>query len=231
MAILGNVRLLIYISLTAVIVGEVSEARNVKHRHGHHGYGEHQEREDGAPRALSLQRLEVEHLDPRNRQSSRQTGRNHQRGQVHSLRTGPRQKRQNAKHRAMQERNGGQLLRSRGLGRLLLQDAERASKSDDFYLLEVRQAQDISLCNYTVQPVRSLRGTRTPLEEVICKHRGSTCHDESGDSYCCIQIYTKVVVKNANNVTEEMNLRSGCVCAHQRIDDLDSSEQVFSTKD
>jgi len=93
---------------------------------------------------------------------------------------------------------------------------ERSSKNDEaFFELEVREAQNKSVCNYTVEPIPDRRGSRVPrnLEHVKCNHIGSSC--QGTDTYCCIQTYKNIEVSYDNGDKETMKLYVGCVCALQ----------------
>ncbi|XP_050445959.1 uncharacterized protein LOC126848792 [Cataglyphis hispanica] len=83
--------------------------------------------------------------------------------------------------------------------------------------LEVKEAQNSSICNYTVELIPDNRGTRMPkdLEHVKCNHAGSSCQDTGG--YCCIQTYRYIKVSYGNGEEERMKIYVGCVCALQDL--------------
>lgn len=86
--------------------------------------------------------------------------------------------------------------------------------------LEVKEAQNSSICNYTVKsiPIPYNRTTRVPkdLEHVTCNHAGSSCQD-TGD-YCCIQTFRHIEVSYDNGEDrEKMKIYVGCVCALQDL--------------
>lgn len=86
-----------------------------------------------------------------------------------------------------------------------------------FYELEVREAQNSSVCNYTVESIPDDRGTRTPklLEHVKCNHAGSNCLGAS--THCCIQTYKKIKVSYGDGDSEVLKLYVGCVCALRQV--------------
>ncbi|KYN39128.1 hypothetical protein ALC56_06554 [Trachymyrmex septentrionalis] len=94
--------------------------------------------------------------------------------------------------------------------------------------LEVKQAQNSSICNYTVESIPDTRGTRVPkdLEHVRCNHIGSSC--QGTGTYCCIQTYRNIEVSYGDGDTETMKLYVGCVCALQVFDSMMGSEISIS---
>lgn len=93
--------------------------------------------------------------------------------------------------------------------------------------LEVKEAQNSSICNYTVEsiPIPGNRTTRMPrdLEHIRCNYIGSSC--QTGD-YCCIQTYRHVeVLYDDGEDREKMKIYVGCVCALQ---DLNSGLTEYS---
>ena len=90
--------------------------------------------------------------------------------------------------------------------------------------LEVKQAQNSSICNYTVESIPDTRGSRIPkdLEHVKCNHIGSSC--QGTGTYCCIQTYRNIEVSYGDGDTETMKLYVGCVCALQVFSSMMSSE-------
>jgi len=81
--------------------------------------------------------------------------------------------------------------------------------------LEVKEAQNSSICNYTVESIPDTRGSRVPkdLEHVKCNHIGSIC--QGTGTYCCIQTYKNIEVSYGDGDKETMKLYVGCVCALQ----------------
>ncbi|XP_058802013.1 uncharacterized protein LOC131670433 [Phymastichus coffea] len=80
--------------------------------------------------------------------------------------------------------------------------------------LEVREAQNSSLCNYTIIPIPD-PGGRVPrlLEHVKCNYVGNRCRERG--SYCCVQTYRNVEVTYPGNKNDTIKVYSGCVCALQ----------------
>ncbi|KAJ8672722.1 hypothetical protein QAD02_003982 [Eretmocerus hayati] len=96
----------------------------------------------------------------------------------------------------------------------------RPSQFDNerMFEVEVREAQNSSLCNYTVVPIPDTTGTRLPreLEHIKCNHVGSKCQDRG--TYCCLQTYRNVEVVYGGGSeprTEILKVYSGCVCSLQ----------------
>lgn len=91
--------------------------------------------------------------------------------------------------------------------------------------LEVKEAQNSSICNYTVESIPDTRGSRVPkdLEHVRCNHIGSSC--QGTGTYCCIQTYRNIDVSYGDGDKETIKLYVGCVCALQ---DLNSVQVVES---
>lgn len=86
------------------------------------------------------------------------------------------------------------------------------------YEMEVKEAQNSSICSYTVESIPDTRGTRMPrdLEHVRCNNAGSSCL-ETG-SYCCIQTYRYIEVSYSDGEdSEKMKIYVGCVCALQEL--------------
>lgn len=83
------------------------------------------------------------------------------------------------------------------------------------YEVEIREAQNSSLCNYTIVdiPDPSPDNSRVPknLVNVMCNHAGSRCRDTG--NYCCIQTYTKIDVTYGNGENENLKVYTGCVCS------------------
>lgn len=89
--------------------------------------------------------------------------------------------------------------------------------------LEVKEAQNSSICNYTVESIPDIRGTRTPknLQHVKCNHAGSSCQNTG--TYCCIQTYSYIDVSYGNGENREkmkMKIYVGCVCARRELNAL-----------
>lgn len=81
--------------------------------------------------------------------------------------------------------------------------------------LEVREAQNSSLCNYTVVSIPD-PGDRVPrvLEHIKCNYVGNRCRERG--SYCCVQTYRMVDVSyEATGSNDTIKVYSGCVCALQ----------------
>lgn len=87
-------------------------------------------------------------------------------------------------------------------------------ENEKLYEVEVREAQNSSLCNYTVIPIPD-PGGRIPydLEHVKCNHVGSKCQDTG--TYCCIQTFRNIEVRYEDGRRETLKLYSGCVCSLQ----------------
>ncbi|XP_077274147.1 uncharacterized protein LOC143903933 [Temnothorax americanus] len=84
-----------------------------------------------------------------------------------------------------------------------------------FLELEVKEAQNRSICKYTVESVPDVRGSRVPkdLEHVKCNYMQSHCQG----IYCCIQTYKNIEVSYGDGEKEKMRLYVGCVCAEISI--------------
>lgn len=89
--------------------------------------------------------------------------------------------------------------------------------------VELREAQNSSLCNYTVTEIRdtSEDQSRIPkhLVDVKCNHAGLKCR-EPGTHYC-LQTYGKVEVSYSNGTTEVLKILTGCVCALRQYGQLE----------
>lgn len=98
------------------------------------------------------------------------------------------------------------------------------SGENDNFELEVKEAQNKSVCNYTVESIPDTRGSRVPkdLEHVRCNHIGSSCQDTG--TYCCIQTYKNIEVSYGNGDKETMKLYVGCVCALQAFNGVQESQ-------
>ncbi|XP_070167000.1 uncharacterized protein [Polyergus mexicanus] len=97
--------------------------------------------------------------------------------------------------------------------------------------LEVKEAQNSSICNYTVESIPDIRGTRMPkdLQHVKCNHAGSSC--QNTDAYCCIQTYRYIEVSYGNGENrEKMKIYVGCVCALRELNAL-VTESVLPIND
>lgn len=85
--------------------------------------------------------------------------------------------------------------------------------------LEVKEAQNSSICNYTVESIPiPYNRTRMPkdLEHIRCNYAGSSCQDTG--NYCCIQTYRYIEVSYDNGEDrEKMKIYVGCVCALQDL--------------
>ncbi|KAL0106008.1 hypothetical protein PUN28_016019 [Cardiocondyla obscurior] len=94
-----------------------------------------------------------------------------------------------------------------------LHDHEIDLRSISFEL-DVKEVQNRSICNYTVESVPDYRGSRVPrgLEHVKCNYAGSRCQNDG--PYCCIQTYRDIEVSYGNGDKEEIRHYVGCVCAH-----------------
>ena len=84
-------------------------------------------------------------------------------------------------------------------------------KSED-YEVEVKEAQNNSICDYKVIPIPDLEGNRIPqdLEHVVCNHAGSRCQDKG--FYYCLQTYRIIDVYHGHE-RSKMKIYIGCVCA------------------
>ncbi|XP_072764982.1 uncharacterized protein [Anoplolepis gracilipes] len=85
--------------------------------------------------------------------------------------------------------------------------------------LEVKEAQNSSICSYTVESIPDTRGTRMPkdLEHIKCNDVGSSCQADTS-AYCCIQTYRYVEVSyDDGEDSEKMKIYVGCVCALQEL--------------
>lgn len=86
--------------------------------------------------------------------------------------------------------------------------------------MEVKEAQNSSICNYSVESIPDIRGTRMPrdLEHIKCNHVGSKCQHTNHDYYCCIQTFRYVHVSYSDGGdSERIKLYVGCVCALQGL--------------
>lgn len=99
-----------------------------------------------------------------------------------------------------------------------------SSGNDNSFELELKVAQNRSICNYTVESIPDTRGSRVPkdLEHVRCNHIGSSC--QSTGTYCCIQTYRNIEVSYGNGEKETMKLYVGCVCALQAFNGVQESQ-------
>ena len=88
-------------------------------------------------------------------------------------------------------------------------------KNKRYYEVEVKEAQNSSLCNYTVVdiPDPSPDQSRIPkkLVNVMCNHAGSRCRGVG--TYCCLQTYSKLDVSYGDGTSESMKIYTGCVCS------------------
>lgn len=109
-------------------------------------------------------------------------------------------------------------------------NAELLHIDDLPFEMEVKEAQNSTICNYTVESISDRyagqRGSRVPkdLEHVKCNHAGSSCQ---AGKHCCIQTYRKIDVSYGDGTKERMKIYVGCVCA--RIRGLE--ESLLSTND
>lgn len=96
--------------------------------------------------------------------------------------------------------------------------------------VEVREAQNSSLCNYTIIPIPD-PGGRIPreLEHVKCNHVGSRCQDKG--TYCCLQTYRNVQVVYEDGKMENIKVYSGCVCSLQLYGTLKPFNPNLPTND
>lgn len=83
--------------------------------------------------------------------------------------------------------------------------------SEDFEV-EVKEAQNNSICDYKVVSIPDLVGNRIPadLEHVVCNHAGSRCQDKG--FYYCLQTYRIIDVYHGHE-RSKMKIYAGCVCA------------------
>ncbi|KMQ82057.1 putative serine threonine-protein kinase vps15-like protein [Lasius niger] len=80
--------------------------------------------------------------------------------------------------------------------------------------LEIKDAQNISFCRYSVEPIPDIRGTRMPkdLVHIKCNVIGNKCLN-TGDIYCCIQTYRNVEVSYSDGESETLKIYTGCIYA------------------
>ncbi|KMQ86126.1 putative serine threonine-protein kinase vps15-like protein [Lasius niger] len=86
--------------------------------------------------------------------------------------------------------------------------------------LEVKDAQNISICSYSVESIPDIRGTRMPkdLVHIKCNVIGSKCLNIGDqDIYCCIQTYRYVEVSYSDGEGERLKIYTGCVFALQDL--------------
>ncbi|XP_028048619.1 uncharacterized protein LOC114255037 [Monomorium pharaonis] len=95
-----------------------------------------------------------------------------------------------------------------------------------YFEMEVKVAQNRSICNYTVESIPDHSGSRIPrdLEHVKCNHLGSSC--QGAGTYCCIQTYRNIEVSYGNGHNETMKLYVGCVCAFQGAHHSDNVQSL-----
>lgn len=101
----------------------------------------------------------------------------------------------------------------------------------DSFEMEVKVAQNHSICNYTVESIPDQSGgSRIPrdLEHVRCNHLGSRCQGTS--TYCCIQTYRNIEVSYGNGHNETMKLYVGCVCAFQDTHYLNNMQSLMQSQ-
>lgn len=81
---------------------------------------------------------------------------------------------------------------------------------------EMKEAQNKSICNYTVESIPDTRGSRIPrnLENVKCNHIGSDCQ---GNASCCVQTYKYMEVSYGDGYRETIKIYVGCVCANKEF--------------
>lgn len=113
-------------------------------------------------------------------------------------------------------------------------DRLRSGESGGFHTifeLEVKEAQNSSICNYTVESIPDTRGSRVPknLEHVRCNHIGSSC--QGTGTYCCIQTYRNIDVSYGDGDKETIKLYVGCVCALQDLNSVQVVESQLSIND
>ncbi|XP_029157819.1 uncharacterized protein LOC114930236 [Nylanderia fulva] len=93
--------------------------------------------------------------------------------------------------------------------------------------MEVKEAQNSSICNYRVEKIPDIRGTRMPkdLEHIKCNRAGSKCQHVKQGYYCCIQTFKYIQVSYSDiGAKEKIKLYVGCVCALQ--DNIHLSETI-----
>ncbi|KAL6260083.1 hypothetical protein P5V15_007622 [Pogonomyrmex californicus] len=95
------------------------------------------------------------------------------------------------------------------------QSSINVAKDSVRYEMEVREAQNLAVCNYTVEsiPVPENRSARVPriLEHIKCNHIGSRC--QGTNTACCIQTYRNITVFYGDGTSEIMKIYVGCICA------------------
>lgn len=132
------------------------------------------------------------------------------------------------------KRSNYQNFSSQAKSRLFKQQYELTSTSGGLlasYEVEVKKAQNSSICNYSVESIPDTRGTRMPkdLQHVKCNHAGRKCQNTDDQNYCCIQTYRYVDVSYSDSENPEkipMKIYVGCVCAshlnnHPRVQSED----------
>ncbi|EZA52836.1 hypothetical protein DMN91_012040 [Ooceraea biroi] len=213
------------------------EYRDKRAAHRRHGYlasaplghsSEHVEK------VSSPHRYGHEH-DLTNYESSRRRKEVRRYDEESSNRLGARRKRHNkhgstVNYRRITEQDKKDLLLSRQYDQEL-ESGENGGLHES-YELEVKEAQNSSICNYTVKSIPDIRGNRVPkdLEHVMCNHAGSSC--QGAGSYCCIQTYKNVEVSYGDNGDREtMKLYVGCVCALQVFNGLQVVESPLRIHD
>ncbi|XP_066586532.1 uncharacterized protein [Prorops nasuta] len=210
---------------TIFAMSKSTEARSLR-RHGHRQSSRNLEASADLEDQASVEKLVARHRD--RDLELREERRSLHGHQVKSMQEGgPRRKRHN-KHssnvsqkmmtaqdakaaqefmRAQQAQEAAKLTLDPGIYGKIVED----------YQLEVKEAQNSSICNYTVVPIPNVRG-RNPrdLEHVICNHAGSRC--QSLGQYCCIQTYREIEVTYGDKSSEVLRIYAGCVCALQLIE-------------
>ncbi|XP_033366968.1 uncharacterized protein LOC117243515 [Bombus vosnesenskii] len=87
---------------------------------------------------------------------------------------------------------------------------------NDGFVVEVSRLQNASICNYTIEPVGEIFGSRvlSNLHHIKCNPTdlGNRC--QSNKPHCCIQTYEIIDLPIPNKANEPVTIYTGCVCAH-----------------
>ncbi|KMR03923.1 putative serine threonine-protein kinase vps15-like protein [Lasius niger] len=129
------------------------------------------------------------------------------------------------------KRSSNQISSSQAKSRWLKQQYEVTERGLlASYEVEVKEAQNSSICNYNVESIPDTRGTRMPkdLQHIKCNHAGRKCHNTGDQDYCCIQTYRYVNVSYSDSKNPEKKIPTkiyvGCVCASHLNNHLRQSE-------
>ncbi|EFN80281.1 uncharacterized protein LOC109504189 [Harpegnathos saltator] len=236
-----GVGLCLTVLLTCVIVDMLVQAASLRRHHSHHSRPQHDDFEELTSLGLSPKHSEKRHVYPRHRDNPRerrgylqesgaglfpssdyedvevQAPLLHRRRHVSRNYQGDEYERQHSARR-LHHRHPAPSNSYLSVNERLRQLNDRQANSlPDFFELEVRQAQNSTVCNYTVVPVPDPKGCRTPknLEHIMCNRAGSSCFDTN--SHCCIQTYKKIDVSYGDGTSDVIKLYVGCVCVRQEL--------------